>query len=359
MAETLLIAGAQREQWLAAVQACLRFDFYHLPDYHALAIESPRDEALLFVHRAGEYLIALPLILRRVTEVPGLEEAPGHLRDATSVYGYTGPLASHETLPREFIAQAQAALRNALLSLGAVAVFSRLHPLLGQAHLLAGLGDISTVGQTVAIDLSLSPDTQRSQYRENHTRGINKLQRLGIQCIDDTGFQHLDAFAAIYLETMARVAASDAYLFAGDYFERFIRMQGCEVRLFVCLAEGEPICGGLFVLCNGIVQYHLGGTRDDAIKLAPSKLLFETVRVWANQRGARAFHLGGGLGARDDSLFHFKSGFSHWRLDFRVWRWICDPPQYADLCRQRFAHTSPNTDLSSTEFFPLYRLPGL
>ena len=41
------------------------------------------------------------------------------------------------------------------------------------------------------------------------------------------------------------------------------------------------ISGGLFTLCDGIVQYHLGGTRNTALKLSPTVLIFDTVRRWA------------------------------------------------------------------------------
>ena len=38
----------------------------------------------------------------------------------------------------------------------------------------------------------------------------------------------------------------------------------------------------------------------------------DTVRLWANKIGAHhVFHLGGGVGAEKDSLFHDKAGLSH------------------------------------------------
>src|SRR4029077_566616 len=58
-------------------------------------------------------------------------------------------------------------------------------------------------------------------------------------------------------------------------------------QLFVVkMPDGEVISGGLFTLCNGIVQYHLGGTRNTALKLSPTVLIFDTVRRWSPKNGA-------------------------------------------------------------------------
>ena len=35
------------------------------------------------------------------------------------------------------------------------------------------------------------------------------------------------------------------------------------------------MCGGLFVLCDDIVQYYLGATWNDFLELAPMKYLIE------------------------------------------------------------------------------------
>ena len=75
--------------------------------------------------------------------------------DATSVYGYGGPVASHERTPEPVVRNFHAALRAALVERGVVAVFSRLHPLIAQDHSLAGLGDCCANGETVSIDLTL------------------------------------------------------------------------------------------------------------------------------------------------------------------------------------------------------------
>jgi lipid II:glycine glycyltransferase (peptidoglycan interpeptide bridge formation enzyme) len=183
------------------------------------------------------------------------------------------------------------------------------------------------------MDLTLPLDVQRSRYRKNHKHGINRLRRLGVTCSCDKAY--LGEFIEIYYETMRRVRASDSYFFEHVYFEQLISTLDSQMQLFACLLEGNVICAGLFGLCGSIVQYHLGGTRDAFLELAPMKLLFDTVRVWANERGAHAFHLGGGTDAREDSLFHFKAGFSDQIHEFAIWRWVLRPDIYDRLSNEK------------------------
>ena len=80
--------------------------------------------------------------------------------------------------------------------------------------------------------------------------------------------------------------------------------------------------------------------------------MFAEVMHWAQAQGAAYMHLGGGLGGREDSLFHFKAGFSKQRADFFTYRVIADPSAYETLCaRWQEHHHAP---LDET-FFPAYR----
>ena len=78
-------------------------------------------------------------------------------------------------------------------------------------------------------------------------------------------------------ETMRRVKAEQSYFFDPTYFSDLAKSLGRALKLFVVrMPDGEVISGGLFTLCEGIVQYHLGGTRDTALKLSPMVLLLDT-----------------------------------------------------------------------------------
>ena len=347
-----VLRPAEYEQWTQLLSRSARYDFYHLPGYHQLAEARGEGRARLFVHADGDHFVALPLLLRPLDGVPGANVLGQHAADATSVYGYCGPVASRGAVPSGVVRDFQASLTETLHRMNVVSVFSRLHPLMAQSALLEGLGEVAEVGQTVSIDLSLSPEAQRAAFRKNHKEGINRLRRQGVQCVHDQACVHLPAFVDQYLETMRRVAAAEAYFFDEEYFRGLVSALGRQAHLFVAVLGHEVVAGGLFIECNGIVQYHLGATRDAYLKLAPMKLIFETVRTWANERGGMtAFHLGGGVGGAEDSLFNFKAGFSDRRHPFRVWRWVPSPAAYEQLCAARGGAGVAGS------YFPAYRVP--
>ena len=352
------LTTAEQTEWNAWLKRALAYDFYHLAEYHALAERAGEGTATLFICDFGSDFIALPLLLRPVGTVDGITSQD--LQDATSVYGYVGPVGSLERFSQHQLTEFQESLAAALRELRVAAAFSRLHPLLPQSELLSGFGEIQTLGQTVSIDLSLPAAEQRAKFRKNHKEGINRLRKSGVECIEDVSRQYLDDFVSLYRETMQRVDAAALYFFDREYFESLLNIEPAVFHLFVARQNGEVVAGGIFSECCGIVQYHLGGTLTSSLKTAPMKLIFDTVRLWATERGQRVFHLGGGVGSQEDSLFAFKAGFSDRRHDFSIWRCIVDRTAYDDLTlsRNRWL-VEHNLAPASTTFFPAYRAPAV
>ena len=348
----------EQHDWIKLLFRSFQHDWFHYPFYHALAEARGEGTAFLFVHSEGDHFIAVPLLLRSLENVEGLSGAGCKWRDATSIYGYAGPVASHRVLPRPVIDNFQRALRDTLLEMRVISVFSRLHPLIPQVPLLEKAGDSLTLGETVSIDLTLSPEAQRNGIRRDHRRSIKRLRDEGLTCVHSQNGEYMPQFIEIYHETMRRVNADPAYFFDEDYFAALRAGLGPDLHLFMCLADGQPISGELITACDGIVQGYLAGTKDQYHVMAPTKLLIDYVRVWFSERGYRSFHLGGGVGARKDSLFYFKAGFSDLRHDFRIWRWVLNEEIYQALCEERRASV-PEGAILSPGFFPGYRAPVL
>ncbi len=354
-----IFTTAQPAKWMSALENCSH-DFYHLPQYHALAEWSGEGTALLFHYAEGEYSIALPLLIRTLDNIAGVHPRQDW-QDATSVYGYAGPVASHSEVPALVLRNFQERLRERLLEMNIVTVFSRLHPILRQQELLQGLGDCRTLSQTVSIDLTLPVEAQRTAYRSSLKTSLNRLRRNGVTCVHDPDGLHLDTFIQIYHETMTRVGAVPLYFFPREYFYSLFGTLGDRFHLILGMSQGEIVCGGIFIECGGVLQYHLGGTRNAALEFAPMKLLLDEARIWANQRKLRVFHLGGGATARpDDPLLHFKLGFSDRTHDFAVWQWVLQPEAHERMCQQRLQWIEGKSIVTSgSTFFPEYRRPAV
>ena len=340
-------------QWMNVLARARQYDFHHLPQYHRVAEQRGEGIAQLFVYSEGEYIIALPLLLRAIDA-----SQPNEWQDATSVYGYGGPVASHENLPPAVVRGFQSALAEQLQRRRVVSVFSRLHPLIPQQEMIAGLGECPCNGETISIDLTRTDAEQRARYNKSCRTSLRKLREGGFVGLHDREKRYLPEFVEVYLETMRRAGAQSSYFFDEDYFNLLTRELSDVSHLFVALKGDEVAAATLCTICDGIVQDHLGGTRDAFLKFSPDRLVVDTERVWAKQMGARVFHLGGGVGAQQDSVFRYKAGFSDRRHTFRTWRWIIAPDAYDELSQSAAACNAANGLRTISEgYFPAYRCP--
>ena len=321
-----------------------RHDFYHLPAYVELEAGREGEACALYAEEGGDRLL-LPLVRQRLRGLP-------ERSDLASPYGYPSPLL-HNPGDAGF---ATRALRHAVSFLreqGIVALFGRLHPLLeAPLSAMAAVGQVVEHGLTVSMDLRLSPEQVWKEMRHGHRYEIRRAERQGFVATLDHSWRWLEEFARLYTETMRRRGASSNYFFSESYFARLREALGERLSLWVVERDGVLACAALFSEVSGIVQYHLSASDPAFTKSEPTKVLINTVRSWAQGRGATDLHLGGGVGAANDSLFFFKAGFSARRHPFRSWRVVIDEPLYAELTRTR----SPDADVSNLAgFFPAYR----
>lgn len=332
---------ADAPAWTAILER-VPHDFYHRPEYAALCADHEGGVARALLVEDGPNGMLLPLIAR---PIPG-----GSRTDATSPYGYPGPIVWGTSRPGFERAAFEAGI-ELLRREGVVALFVRLHPLL-DAEPPAGVGTLVTHGETVSIDLAQSSEVIWGQTRNNHRRDIGKAIRAGYVARIDRDWEHFEQFVDLYRQTMERLGAEDRYMFDLAYFRELRSALGPSLALWVVVTGQHVAAGALIVETSGIVQYHLAGIDEDYAWVRPTKLLIHTVRQWAQERGDRRFHLGGGVGGADDSLMHFKAGFSDERHAFRTLRVAIDETEYARLVSTTDPAKDP-TDL--TGFFPFYR----
>jgi lipid II:glycine glycyltransferase (peptidoglycan interpeptide bridge formation enzyme) len=276
--------------------------------------------------------------------------------DITSAYGYPGLLLNAEASNHpDFLSKAFSRFIELLQERSICTAFIRLHPILN-THLNEDVfgKSYTPLGELVWIDLQQSAEHLWSQTIAKHRNRINHCKRLGFSAEIVPVQQYLDDFIEIYQATMDRVRATSTYYFEKSYFEKLAEIS--QVHLCLVRQENRVASAGLFLECDGIVQFHLSGTRADFLKQAPSKLMLDFVRSWAKSRGNSIFHLGGGVGSARDSLFDFKAGFSPLRSQFAVLKIIVNEPLYCSLV-ETHAQTMqlPFQQLIESAFFPAYR----
>lgn len=337
--------------WSEALASAGTHDIYHEAWYHRQAEATGAGRSELIVASHGGHRIALPLLFRPIG--PELSGGFEGLEDATSVYGYPGPVGPGPDADGAVLDALGAAVRDYLRARGIVSAFSRLHPLLPPALLQRDPAEVVAAGVTTSIDLRGSEAAQWSNIRSGHRNGINRLRRQGFIC-EPRGIAGLDVFLEIYEATMHRLDAKAHYLFPRQHYEALLDPAQGRMELFVVTdPAGTPCAVGLFSLRCGIAQYHLSGATLEHRRLAPTILLVDEARRWAAAHGASVLHLGGGVGGVRDSLYDFKAGFGTGRHEFCVWSWVGRPEVHHELEAMRRARApSP-----SANFYPVYRAP--
>ena len=330
-----------KKEWDSFLDKVDYHDFYHTYDYHELSVKND-EEFILITYAENDTLLGLPFIVRQI---------PNSIyKDITSVYGYAGPVSKNfnEHFDNQKFSDA---LNTCLQNQNIVSVFSRLNPFINSQHnILEGIGDTKHVGKIVNIDLTDPLDIQRQNYQRRIKTQINKARRLCTVKKVSTKEEILD-FIDIYYENMDRVQARSSYYFKPDYFFKFLESKTLQTDLLIATLNdtNEIVAGAMFIKTNNIVQYHISGSKEKYLDIAPIKLLIDEMRIRATQEGYKYFNLGGGYGGHNDSLLRFKLSFSKKLVDFHVWQYVVNQELYENL-------TNPE-EKKQLDYFPKYRNP--
>jgi len=332
----------QKSDWVGYVSRAAETDFYHTWHYHSLAKDGT---SLLFIYNEGGDFIGIPLLKREIFNT--------NYFDLHSVYGYSGPISNYpfKNIPEQLIEGFKYAFLDFIRDENIVSVFSKLHPFFNQHKILEKFGGIYDNGKTVFIDLLEPVDVQRKKYRQTTKDGIKKCRKLGYKIKDCTAQEDIAAFALLYKQNMSRINAAEFYLFNEDYFTRLIKTNEYLCKLILILDGNEIICGSIIMCNNGIIQGHLIATNAKYLRYSPAKFLVDEVSILGRNLGMSYYHLGGGLGFKENSLFEWKLGFSDLVLDYKSWRFIANPAVYNELVIK-----SGNSIDNTVDFFPLYRM---
>ncbi len=335
-----------KNDWDAIANTNTGCDIYHTYDYHAIT-KNGGETPILLHYKKNDTRISIPLLLRNIEGSP--------YKDATSVYGYAGPLI--ENMKNNF---SNADFANDLDMFfndhQIVSIFSRLNPFVAkQEKVLCGLGEISSPGRIVYIDLTENIEKQKANYNRRFQTYINKSRRLcNIRKANTDNDIH--CFIEMYHENMARVNAKSHYFFDSSYFFKLIKSSDFESELLLAEYEGKIVSGALFLKKNHIIQYHLSGTRKEYLFLNPIKLLIDEMRIIGTNENYGQLNLGGGVSNIEDSLFEFKSGFSKNLKEFKLWKYIVNHNIYNELTQKNYERMAKTPETPSPIFFPLYRL---
>lgn len=332
-----VISIQQEKEWVYYVKNAIEYDFYHTWHYHTL---EKRGEPMLFVYEEGGVFIAFPLVKRTI-------ENSNHF-DLTTTYGYVGPISNKNNadLSAYFLDNFKFSFIKFMLANGCICVFSRLNPFIKQQQILSKIAEAVDNGKTIYMDLTVSLDEQRARYEKRLGRQIRQLRKANYIIKETTSLNDIKTFTCMYNENMQRLHADASYFYNEEYFTGILKNNESGSKLITIFEGDLMICGAIVLYSCNVIRNHLSATSASHINHSPSKLLTDEISILGRKLGLKYFHLGGGLGGKEDSLFKFKSSFSPLTLKDNIWCFIANKRAYNQLAK--------GSNKNST-YFPLYR----
>ena len=344
------ISLEEKTAWESIVKGFADCDIYYLPDYVKAFAENGDGKSLLFYYEERGLKAANVVMLRDLAEDIHFRNRlkAGEYFDLATPYGYGG-----------FLLQGASSIENKRAldesytqyckNRGIISEFVRFHPVLKNQEPLSDIYEIEKIGSTVTIHLG-SREQMLANLSVNNRNKLRKAQKAGVKIEWGNSEQLYDRFMEMYGNTMRRNGASDYYYFQKDFFDCVRKELKDASMLFYAVYKNEIIAMSIVLFSNDKMHYHLSAMEESYKNLAPVNLLLFEAALYGAQRGCREFHLGGGVGSREDSLFQFKIGFCRdGKNEFYIGKKIIDMQKYQKLIEMR-ADDGRNTD-----YFPLYR----
>ena len=236
-----------------------------------------------------------------------VRHAPEGHADVGTPMGYGGPVAVGAEPPvgAFFDAYERWCAHNRV-----VATFVRFHPLLENQRLAEGRWHLEHIGHSIGWRVGgRSPDELFAGMGSHHRRWARKGLAAGVVTSPFVGPGEIDAFVSLYEETMRRKSASAFYLFPDEYWRRLVSDLRDRVVRFDAVLDAELVATILCFTGGPNLHYHLGCSSERGQSVGANHLLFHAAACWAAEHGFARFHLGGGVGGFEDSLYEFKRRF--------------------------------------------------
>ena len=312
-------------------------DAYLLRGYveSARLLEPGKPLLLHLADEGGDVVFAL--ILREI------DGEPGRL-DAITPYGYGGPVAVGPEPPVERFYEAY---ESWCRSADVVSTFIRFHPLFENQRQAPPAVHVERLADTVAWSLDPELDLFAGLHPK-HRNKVRKARAAGLEVVVHEAPNSLSEFATLYDATMSRLGADKFYFFPPDYWQALVDGLGERIVLAEARFGDELAAAALCFAAPPWLHYHVSGTSERGRDAAAANLVLFEAACWGQEQGLEQFHLGGGLGGREDTLFHFKQRFfPSGRREASVGKLVHDADAYRALTGL------PEVRLDG--YFPAYR----
>lgn len=341
------------DKWDLIVKSFNNYDVYYLSGYtKAFNLHGDGEPILIYYH--DEKIRGINVVMKRDVENDKIFEGQidsQTLFDITTPYGYGGfiiegsiNLESMNNLNEEYSRYCKV---NSIIS-----EFVRFHPVLENAKMNSEIYEVTDLGKTITMDL-ISKEQIWNDLSSKNRNVIRKSIKSGVEIYWGRSSELIDEFIPLYNATMNKDDATDYYYFNQDFYRSVLEDLKYNSLIFYALYDQKIISMSMIIFGNHKMHYHLSASDREYQGLAATNLLLYEAACWGCENGYKSFHLGGGLGSKEDSLFKFKKAFNkNSETYFSIGKKIFDEDKYDELVKIRVAD---NHYIRNTTFFPGYR----
>lgn len=308
----------EADRWGEIVRSFQNYDIYYLPGY-VKAFEIHGDgQPLLFYYEGGN-VRGINVVMKRDVALDARFE--GKIRENTyfdfsTPYGYGGWLVEGSTDNIKLFDTYESWCRENHI----VSEFVRYHPVLGNHIYSESFCEVMSLGETVSMDLS-SEEVIWNNLTSKNRNMIRKAKKNGIKIYHGNFPEIYKTFHGIYNATMDKDNADSYYYFDSSFYQSIMDDLPYNAQVFHAVLNGKVIAASIMLAANGRMNYHLSGSVREYRNLAPTNLLLYEAALWGCENEYQTFHLGGGLGSKEDSLYRFKKGFNRKSSGrFYIWK---------------------------------------
>lgn len=335
----------QNNKWDEIVNSFKDYDVYYLSGYVKAFQIHGDGEPLLFFYE-DDKCRGINVVMKRDIAldkhfVGKLE--PNTFFDFATPYGYGGWIIEGKDYKELFDDYEKWCIEHNIIS-----EFVRFHPVIKNHVYSEKHYDVIPLGETVAIDTT-DKELIWANFNPKNRNVIRKAINSGIEIKQGLSEELFNRFIEIYNRTMDKDNADDYYYFKKSFYKSILKDLKDNATIFYAELNGLIIAISIMIFANGRLNYHLSGSLRDYQNLAPSNLLLWKAAEWGNDINCKTFHLGGGVGSGEDSLFKFKRAFYRGDLfRYHIGKKIFNQKLYDKIMSFR-------TEIGNSSFFPGYR----
>lgn len=335
------------KKWDEIVETFNDYDVYYLSGYTKGFYLHKDGEPMLFYYES-EGIKAINVVMKRdIADDPNLKGKiePNKYFDLTTPYGYGGWIIEGDKDISGLMNEYSEWCKNN----GIISEVVRFHPILANQEKLREEYDVMDLGKTISIDTSSEEEVWANFTTQNRGK-IKKAWRNEVKIDHKIDLETIEEFKKIYEVTMNKDNATDYYYFDNSFYESIMNDLNGKSDIFYATHEGKMIAATIILKCKDHLTYHFSGVLTDYRNLQGTNLMLYEVALWGARNGYKTFHLGGGVGSREDDLFIFKKSFNKKdSYQYSIGRKVFDNDTYEMLVTLR------GEENRRDNFFPLYR----